>query len=80
MQAKKLTQHSTDEQAGAGLDSLTETELKTFTQLNTDYMKKFDFPFIIAVKGLNKDQILKQFKHRINNEHRNRIQNRLHAS
>ncbi len=68
MQAKKLTQHSTDEQAGAGLDSLTETELKTFTQLNLDYMKKFDFPFIIAVKGLNKDQILKQFKHRINND------------
>ena len=68
MQAKKLTQHSTDEQAGAGLDSLTETELKTFTQLNSDYMKKFDFPFIIAVKGLNKDQILKQFQNRINND------------
>jgi urate oxidase len=65
--AKRLTAESTNEQAGAGLDSLTDQERETFTQLNTNYVEKFGFPFIIAVKGLNKGQILEAFKTRINN-------------
>ncbi|MFK7902637.1 MAG: allantoinase PuuE [Nitratireductor sp.] len=65
--AKRLTKDSTNEQASAGLDQLTDKERKTFTSLNTDYVDKFGFPFIIAVKGLNKNQILKAFKARINN-------------
>jgi 2-oxo-4-hydroxy-4-carboxy-5-ureidoimidazoline decarboxylase len=39
------------EQAGAGLDSLTAAEMSTFTQLNDEYKAKFEFPFILAVKG-----------------------------
>ena len=38
-----------------------------FTELNTAYVEKFGFPFIIAVKGLNKDDILAAFEKRIDN-------------
>ena len=65
--AKQLTAESTAEQASAGLDALTDEERATFTKLNTDYTSKFGFPFIIAVKGLTKDDILSAFKTRINN-------------
>ena len=65
--AKQLTAESTSEQASAGLDALTDEERETFTALNTEYTTKFGFPFIIAVKGLTKDDILTAFKTRIHN-------------
>ncbi|MEH6359439.1 MAG: allantoinase PuuE [Amylibacter sp.] len=63
--AKQLTEESTSEQADAGLDMLTDQERATFQTLNSDYITKFGFPFIIAVKGLTKNQILSIFKTRI---------------
>ena len=66
--AKQLTAESASEQASAGLDALTDEERRTFTELNTAYVEKFGFPFIIAVKGLTRDAILDQFKQRINND------------
>ena len=65
---KHLTKHSTDEQASAGLDALTADENKTFTDLNDRYRKKFGFPFIIAVKGLKKSDIIAAFKTRLNHD------------
>lgn len=65
--AKQLTAESTAEQASAGLDALTDEERETFQALNTEYTTKFGFPFIIAVKGLSKDDILAAFKTRIHN-------------
>jgi len=62
-----LTEDSKKEQAGAGLDRLTPEEHARFTNVNTSYTTKFGFPFIIAVKGLNKDDILSAFETRINN-------------
>lgn len=62
-----LTEDSKKEQAGAGLDRLSPQEHQRFTELNTAYVQKFGFPFIIAVKGLNKDDILHAFEHRIGN-------------
>ena len=67
-QAKRLTPESESEQTSAGLDSLTDNERETFTRLNTKYMDKFGFPFIIAVKGLTKDHILSAFQTRIGND------------
>jgi OHCU decarboxylase len=67
-QAKRLTPESNAEQASAGLDALTDLERANFTQLNQDYMAKFGFPFIVAVRGLNKGQILNAFKTRINHD------------
>jgi OHCU decarboxylase len=64
--AKVLTDDSTKEQASAGLDSLTKAELTEFTTLNDSYKAKFGFPFIFAVKGKTKDDILNSFKKRIN--------------
>ena len=66
--AKRLTAESTAEQASAGLDALTDAERETFTRLNSAYTEKFGFPYIIAVKGLTKDQILEAFERRIENE------------
>lgn len=66
--AKRLTAESTREQAGAGLDALTDAERERFTELNNGYMARFGFPFIIAVKGLDKARILKAFEQRISHE------------
>ncbi|CAN7440158.1 2-oxo-4-hydroxy-4-carboxy-5-ureidoimidazoline decarboxylase [Rhizobium sp. LjRoot254] len=63
--ASDLTEDSRQEQAGAGLDRLTEIEFARFTDLNTRYHARFGFPFIIAVKGLTKQEILHAFENRI---------------
>ncbi|NNG05733.1 MAG: 2-oxo-4-hydroxy-4-carboxy-5-ureidoimidazoline decarboxylase [Inquilinus sp.] len=66
--ARDLTDASTSEQAGAGLDSLTDDEYERFDRLNRAYREKFDFPFIIAVKGLTKNDILRAFEQRIGHD------------
>jgi OHCU decarboxylase len=66
--AKRLTPESTAEQAGAGLDALTDAERARFTELNDAYQAKFGFPFIVAVRGLDKAQILEAFERRLGND------------
>jgi 2-oxo-4-hydroxy-4-carboxy-5-ureidoimidazoline decarboxylase len=61
----ELTEDSRQEQSGAGLDRLSEVEFARFTDLNTRYHARFGFPFIIAVKGLTKQEILHAFENRI---------------
>ena len=65
--AGRLTAESAFEQAGAGLDMLTDEELQTFTELNEAYTSKFGFPFIIAVRDHDKASILERFQKRIEN-------------
>ena len=65
--AGELTEDSRNEQAGAGLDRLSPEEHARFTDLNAAYVEKFGFPFIIAVKGLGKDDILAAFERRVHN-------------
>lgn len=67
-QAKRLTADSTQEQASAGLDALTDDERSTFQALNTRYVEKHGFPFIIAVRDHDKEGILNAFKTRIDND------------
>lgn len=62
-----LTASSTQEQAGAGLDQCSPRELKKFQKYNAAYADKFGFPFIVAVKGLTRKDILKAFKKRLKN-------------
>ena len=64
---KKLTMNSKNEQKNANLNECTNDEYNEFKKLNIEYKKKFDFPFIIAVKGKNKDEILNYFRKRIKN-------------
>lgn len=66
-QAGRLTAESTHEQASAGLDQLTDAERRIFTTLNDTYTARFSFPFIIAVKGRSKAEILAAFETRIAN-------------
>lgn len=64
----KLTADSTAEQAGVGLDSLSEAEFANFHRLNDAYRAKFSMPFIICVRRHGKDSILREFERRLNND------------
>ena len=64
---KELTANSEVEQSKANLKDCTPEEFNEFKKLNIEYKKKFNFPFIIAVKGKNKNEILNYFRERINN-------------
>ena len=65
--AGELTAASSTEQAGAGLDRLTEDEYRRFHKLNDAYWARFGFPFILAVKGHTKTSILAAFTARLPN-------------
>ena len=62
-----LTPDSLKEQKNAGLDQCTKEEFNEFKKLNDTY-KKFGFPFILAIKGKDKIEILNNFRKRINSE------------
>jgi len=64
---KKLTKDSKNEQKNASLNQCTDEEFLEFKKLNEEYKKKFGFPFIVAVKGKNKEEILNSFRQRITN-------------
>ena len=64
---KRLTSFSSKEQTGAKLNECSKEEFEEFEKLNADYKKNYGFPFIIAVKGKNKDEILNNFRQRIQN-------------
>ncbi|MCB2135923.1 MAG: allantoinase PuuE [Rhodobacteraceae bacterium] len=63
--AKRLTAESASEQAGAGLDALTDAERIEFTELNNAYTSRHGFPFIIAVRDNTKATILDAFRRRL---------------
>jgi 2-oxo-4-hydroxy-4-carboxy-5-ureidoimidazoline decarboxylase len=64
----ELTQSSRSEQTGAGLDRCTPEEFARFQELNDAYKRKFDFPFILAVSGKNRKEILAAFESRVDND------------
>ena len=66
--ARRLTAESSQEQASAGLDALTDAERTRFTELNTAYVARHGFPFIIAVRDNTKASILAAFETRIAND------------
>lgn len=66
--AGTVAEDSRREQAGAGLDTLTEAEFARFETANEAYRIKFGFPFIFAVKGATKTQILDAFDARLPND------------
>ena len=63
--AGTLTDDSKREQAGAGLNQCTADELLTIKALNQVYREKFGFPFVIAVTGLDKYQIISAMQDRL---------------
>lgn len=62
-----LTLDSRQEQSRAGLDQCSAEELEQLQSLNRAYREKFDFPFVIAVTGLDKTQIIAALESRLKN-------------
>jgi 2-oxo-4-hydroxy-4-carboxy-5-ureidoimidazoline decarboxylase len=63
----KMTAASAGEQSAAGLDALSPNEFARLSDLNTAYRTKFGFPFILAVKGANKREIIAALEVRLLN-------------
>ena len=71
----QITKFSKDEQRSAGLDQCSEEEYETLNQLNERYREKFNFPFIIAVKGISKKKIIEQMRKRVLNTENEEFEN-----
>jgi len=61
----RISRASTGEQAGAGVDQLTPDEFDRLHQLNSAYRNKFGFPFLFAVRGSTKHDILRALEKRL---------------
>ncbi|MGH8033994.1 MAG: 2-oxo-4-hydroxy-4-carboxy-5-ureidoimidazoline decarboxylase [Lysobacterales bacterium] len=60
-----LSKASRGEQRRSGLEQCTEEEFAGFKRLNAAYQEKFGFPFILAIKGFQRKQILEIFRNRL---------------
>lgn len=67
--AGQLTAESTTEQASAGLDQCSKVEYEKFQALNDAYKEKFGFPFVMAVRGSTRQEILEAFSERLKNDY-----------
>lgn len=67
--AGTLTADSTTEQASAGLDQCSPVEFARFQALNSGYWEKFGFPFVMAVRGSTRADILSVFEARLQNDY-----------
>lgn len=63
-----LTEASRSEQSSAGLDSCSPEEFERLSRLNRDYIERFGFPFILAVKGSTKEIILAAMEQRLESD------------
>lgn len=63
----EMTEHSTQEQGGSGLLNCSPEEFARLQEMNRAYNEKFGFPFIIAVRGLDRAAIIEAFARRLGN-------------
>jgi 2-oxo-4-hydroxy-4-carboxy-5-ureidoimidazoline decarboxylase len=73
----EMTDASEQEQASAGLDELGPEQYETFQRLNETYRDRFEFPFIMAVKGASPDEIQAAMEARIDNAEREEFETAL---
>jgi 2-oxo-4-hydroxy-4-carboxy-5-ureidoimidazoline decarboxylase len=66
-QATPLSAQSVQEQGAAGLREANEAELAQLASLNAAYREKFGFPFILAVRGKGRPEILASLAERVAN-------------
>jgi len=66
--AGSIAPASVAEQAGLGLDRLSDDEFLRFEKLNSAYRRKFGFPFVICVRRQTRDAVLEAFEHRLGND------------
>lgn len=68
MVSRALTAASTDEQTRSGLTQCTPEELARLRALNAAYNAKFGWPFILAVKHLDRAAIIRIFAERLDHD------------
>jgi OHCU decarboxylase len=73
----RISAASTAEQTGAGLDQLTAGEFDSFRRLNESYRNRFGFPFLFAVRGKSKHDILTALERRLSADPENEFQEAL---
>jgi 2-oxo-4-hydroxy-4-carboxy-5-ureidoimidazoline decarboxylase len=64
----RIGEVSAREQKGAGINHLSEHEYETLLMLNRQYRDKFGFPFIYAVRGSDKNDILEALNVRLTSD------------
>jgi OHCU decarboxylase len=64
----ELTDESAREQASAGLDRLTASELERWRTLNREYFDRFGFPLVVCVREHTRDSILAWAQERLDND------------
>ncbi len=64
----ELTEESSVEQASAGIDQCSKEEYQQFQDLNDQYKDKFGFPFVMAVRDSDRQEILAAFQRRLEND------------
>ena len=74
---EELTAASQAEQQAAGLDQCSRDEFMEFWQLNESYRGRFGFPFIMAVKGYGRHEILQAMRTRLANTREQEFQTAL---
>lgn len=62
---KTMSSFSQSEQKNVGLNQLSETEYDLLLDMNKEYVQRFGFPFILAVRGKNKDEIFQAMQNRL---------------
>ncbi|MFP3123830.1 2-oxo-4-hydroxy-4-carboxy-5-ureidoimidazoline decarboxylase [Ectobacillus funiculus] len=62
---KTMSSFSQSEQKNVGLNQLSETEYELLLDMNKEYVQRFGFPFILAVRGKNKDEIFQAMQNRL---------------
>tara|TARA_B110000196_G_C21079210_1_gene631574 strand:+ start:692 stop:1204 length:513 start_codon:yes stop_codon:yes gene_type:complete len=65
---KGLTDFSQEEQAKAGIAECSDDEFNEFHKLNNNFKKKFNIPFIFAVRDKTKAEIFEEFKNRLKSD------------
>jgi 2-oxo-4-hydroxy-4-carboxy-5-ureidoimidazoline decarboxylase len=63
----EMTDFSKQEQGGSGLLDCSPEEFARLQDLNRRYVEKFGFPFIVAVRGLDRAAIVEAFARRLEN-------------
>jgi 2-oxo-4-hydroxy-4-carboxy-5-ureidoimidazoline decarboxylase len=66
--AGALTADSAREQDGAGLRQCTVAQLEALQRMNAQYRERFGFPFIVAVRGLDREAILARLNARLDHD------------
>ncbi len=66
--AGEMTDYSKDEQGGSGLLHCSPQELAALQSLNRRYAARFGFPFILAVRGMDRASIIAAFEERLEND------------